>query len=72
MIGCNDTFTCLSEAFRCVRTLMAVSATEEKSTSRYASSIGGSEIRKQIVSFGLLLGNSGDTSKQTSIRPISL
>ena len=61
----------LFQAFRCVRTLMAVSATEEKSTSSFTSLIADSEIRKQIVTFGLLLGNSGDTSKQTSRRPIS-
>ena len=56
----------LFQAFSYVRTLMAVSATEEKSTSSFTSLIADSEIRKQIVTFGLLLGNSGDTSKQTS------
>lgn len=61
----------LSQAFSSVRTLMAVSATEEKSTSNFTSLIADSEIRKQIVTFGLLSGNSGDTSKQTSRRPIS-
>lgn len=61
----------LFQAFSYVRTLMAVSATEEKSTSSFTSLIADSEIRKQIVTFGLLLGNSGDTSKQTSRWPIS-
>ena len=39
----------LFQAFRCVRTLMAVSATEEKSTSSFASLIADSEIRKQTL-----------------------